>query len=91
MIVTVDELKASLRLETDEDDDMLQTYIETAENACMDILRTEEAEDLTSVSSAKVAILYAAGYMYENRTQANMNGMLLTMRALLFSDRRDAF
>jgi len=57
----------------------------------MDILRVSEAEDLTSVSAAKVAVVYAAGYLYENRTDANYNRLNLTLRALLFGDRGDAF
>lgn len=91
MIATVDEVKHSLRLETDEDNDLIADLIETAERLVMDILRISEAEDLTSVSAAKVATIYAAGYLYENRTDANYNRLNLTLRALLFGDRGDAF
>jgi len=91
MIATVGEVKHSLRLETDEDNDLIAELIETAERLVMDILRVSEAEDLTSVSAAKVAVVYAAGYLYENRTDANYNRLNLTPRALLFGDRGDAF
>ena len=91
MLVTASEVKHSLRLETGEDDAMIADLIETAERLVMDILRISEAEDLTSVSAAKVAIVYAAGYLYENRTDANHNRLNLTLRALLFGDRGDAF
>ena len=91
MIATVEEVKHSLRLETDEDDDLISDLIETAERLVMDILRVSEAEDLTSVSAAKVAAIYAAGYLYENRTDANYNRLNLNLRALLFGDRGDAF
>ena len=91
MIATVDDVKHSLRLETDEDNDLIADLIETAERLVMDILRVTEAEDLTSVSAAKVAVVYAAGYLYENRTDANYNRLNLTLRALLFGERGDAF
>lgn len=91
MIATVNEVKHSLRLETDEDNDLIANLIGTAERLVMDILRISEAEELTSVSAAKVAVIYAAGYLYENRTDANYNRLNLTLRALLFGDRGDAF
>ena len=91
MIATVNEVKHSLRLETEEDDDLITNLIETAERLVMDILRISEAEDLTSVSAAKVAVIYAAGYLYENRTEPSYNRLNLNLRALLFGDRGDAF
>ena len=91
MLVTVAEVKHSLRLETDEDDDLIEDLIATSEKLVMDILRITETEDLTCVSAAKVAALYAAGYLYENRTEANHNRLNLTLRALLFGDRGDVF
>ena len=91
MLVTVAEVKHSLRLETDEDDELIEDLIGAAERLVMDILRITETEDLTSVSAAKVAVLFAAGYLYENRTEANHNRLNLTLRALLFGDRGDAF
>lgn len=91
MIATVEEVKHSLRLETDEDNDLIAELTGTAERLVMDILRISEAEDLTSVSAAKVAVIYAAGYLYENRTDANYNRLNLTLRALLFGDRGDEF
>jgi len=91
MIVTAEEVKHSIRLETDEDDALITELIGTAERLVMDILRISEAEELTSVSAAKVAVTYAAGYLYDNRTDANFNRLNLTLRALLFGDRGDAF
>ena len=91
MIVTVAEVKQNLRLETAEDDAMIAQLIETGQRLVMDILRTDEAEDLTSVSAAKVAILYAASYLYENRAEASHSRLIMNLRALLFAERRDAF
>lgn len=91
MLVTVEEVKHNLRLETEEDDAMLEGLISTAEHLVMDIVRVSEAEELTSVSAAKVAVLYAASYLYENRTEASYNRLNLNLRALLFGDRGDAF
>lgn len=90
MIVTLDELKANLRIETDDDDDLLETYLESAEKSVKDVLRKRTIPE-GQMATAKVGVLYAATYLYEHREKADTHELMLTLRALLFGNRRPKF
>lgn len=90
MFVTLEELKQSLRIETDDDDELLTTILDSATHTVKDILRVVELQD-SGVSVAKMGVLYAATYMYEHREEADFNEMNLTLRALLFGERSSEF
>ena len=90
MFVTLEELKESLRIETDDDDELLTTILDSATHTVKDILRVVELQD-SGVSVAKMGVLYAATYMYEHREEADFNEMNLTLRALLFGERSSEF
>ena len=38
-----------------------------------------------------MAVLFAVAYLYEHREDADYHNLLLTLRSLLFGERRDAF
>ena len=90
MIVTLDELKANLRIETDDDDELLEAYLESAEKSVKDVLRKRCISD-RQLPTAKIGVLYAATYLYEHREEADIENMMLTLRALLFGNRRPKF
>ena len=91
MLVTLSELKNYLRIDSDDDDDLLEDLLAAAEKTCADILRLPEGTELSDTSNVKIAVLYAATYLYEHREQADHNKMNLALRALLFGDRSDEF
>ena len=91
MIVTMDEIKNYLRIDFEYDDAMLENLMAAAEKQCMDILRTEDITELERCPNAKIAVMYVVAYLYENRNDADFNGMNLTVRALLFGDRKEGF
>ncbi|MCH4007669.1 MAG: head-tail connector protein [Eubacterium sp.] len=88
MIVTVDEMKNYLRVDDDADDDLIKSIIGSSEKLCADILRVEE---LPSQENTKVAVMYAAAYLYEHREEADHHALIITLRALLFGDRKAEF
>lgn len=90
MIVTLDEMKMYLRVDSKEEDVLITQLMESAENLCMDVLRADE-ETLTKSQNAKTAILYTTAYFYEHREEADYKQLMLTLRSLLFGDRRDGF
>lgn len=90
MLVSLAELKNYLRIDSNDDDTLLNGLIESAEKTCADILRIDISE-LEDTSNVKIAVLYTATYLYEHREQADHNKMNLTLRALLFGDRSDEF
>lgn len=91
MLITLSELKGYLRIDSNDDDALLESLMGSAEKICAGILRTDDISKLESTENAKVAELYAATYLYEHRAEADHNKMNLTLRALLFSDRSDEF
>lgn len=91
MAVTLEEMKNYLRVDYDEDDALIGHLLQSAEKACMDIIRTEDRAALEHDGNAKVAVMYAAAYLYEHREEADHHAMMLTLRALLSSSRKEAF
>ena len=46
MIITLDEAKNYLRVDTADDDGLIENILTAARRLCMDILRTDELSDL---------------------------------------------
>ena len=91
MTVTVKEVKNFLRVDHNEDDTLIRSYIYAAESLCLDVMRTDDRTKLKSEKNARVAILYAVAYFYEHREQADYKALTLSLRALLFGSRREEF
>ena len=91
MTVTVKEVKNFLRVDHNEDDTLIRSYIYAAESLCLDVMRTDDRTKLKSEKNAKVAILYAVAYFYEHREEADYKALTLSLRALLFGSRKEEF
>ena len=103
--VTLDEGKRYLRVDSDDDNALIEALLSSAEILCREVARlTEEqwaaicaeAQDQESGTEAtaeltgnrslmRTAILYALGYLYEHREEADHHDLVLTLRNLLFS------
>ncbi|WP_026524728.1 head-tail connector protein [Butyrivibrio sp. MB2005] len=91
MLVTIDEAKKYLRVDYDEDDELIEGFIESAQQLCMDILRTDDFVVLEQDRNAKVAVLYCVAYFYEHREETNYKTVALSLRALLGGNRKAQF
>lgn len=92
MLVTLEEMKNYLRVDSDEDDVLITSLLMTAESLCRDILRIQDVAALAdSTETLKTAILYAVSYMYEHREEADYKELVLTLRSLLFGIREEQF
>ena len=91
MIVTVDEMKTYLRVDYEDDDELIEYLITAAEKQCLDILRTDDAADLEAAQNGKIAVMFTVAYLYEHREEADHHAMDLTLRALLFGSRKPGF
>lgn len=91
MVVTLEEMKNYLRVDDEEDDGLILTLLVSAERLCMDILRTDEESDLEGTENGKTAVMYTVAYLYEHREDADHHALALTLRALLFGSRKEAF
>ena len=86
-MVDLDEIKAYLRVDGDEEDGLIEKLMETAERLSKDVAR----DDALSTATMRMAMLYATAYLYEHREEADHNDLLLSLRALLMGERKAAF
>lgn len=91
MMISLEEAKNYLRVDTADDDTLIQNILIAAEKLCMDILRTDEQSVLEAEPNAKVAVPYAAAYLYEHREEADHKALTLSLRALLSGNRKAVF
>lgn len=91
MLVTLEEAKNYLRVDTADDDRLIETILSAAYQLSMDTLRTDDPEVLEQEANAKIAVLYATAYLYEHREEADHKTLVLSLRALLSGSRKETF
>ena len=91
MLVPLAAVKQYLRVDTDDEDDLLVHFAETAEQICTALLRVKKLSKVEDQVIVRVAILYAVSYLYEHREEADHRGLALTLRSLLFGVRKEVF
>ena len=91
MTVSLEEIKNYLRVSSSDDDALLEGIIAAGEHICLGILRSDDPAVLDTIPSAKLAVMYAVAYLYEHREDADHGAMNLTLRSLLFKDRKVVF
>ena len=84
-----EEARLYLKLDTEEDDAVLDVLLSASEQLCLDILRQEKAEKADG--AVKIAVLYALGYLYEHREEADHKELVQTLSYLLSGQRREVF
>ena len=109
-IVTLDTVKAYLRVDSADEDALIGILLKSAEQMAMDVARlspddwetiqkvtTDDDGNVLTIHTRKmktgdiiqmrellrIAILYAVGYLYEHREEADHHGLVLTLRNLL--------
>lgn len=90
-MIELDEMKGYLRVDHDDDDALISQMISASEKQCLDILRTDDEQVLTDAPNGKLAVMFMTAYLYEHREDADHNALNLTLRALLFGDRKVGF
>ena len=91
MLVTLDEAKLYLRIDSDDEDSLVTNLIESAESICRDVARLSSEEFKSEEATARVAVLYTIAYLYEHREQADYHELIMMLRSLLFGVRRQVF
>lgn len=98
-LISLEEAKGYLRVDTADEDAMIGILISAAERLCADVARlsdekweavssdTEDSSLLPIRETMKVAILYALGYLFEHREEADHHDLVLTLRSILFAIR----
>ncbi len=98
-LITLEEAKTYLRVDTADEDAMIGVLLSSAGRLCADVARLpedvreavdsdEEDAALTPVrETMRVAVLYALGYLFEHREEADHHDLTLTLRSILFAVR----
>ena len=93
MPVTLEEAKLYLKVDSSEDDEIIMACLNKAWILCQAVSRLDDeafsAEE--NVAAIKAAVLYALGYLYQNRECADHRELALTLRALLMDVREEVF
>jgi len=80
MILTVDEVKTHLRIENDEEDDLLESLIAQAQAAAEDYCRLSFEDDFeVPPEPVRLAVLLMVSHYYENRDNPDKQ-VYVTMR-----------
>ncbi len=101
-LITLEEAKTYLRVDSADEDAIIDSLLSVSENLCVDVARLspeqwkrigsmDDAESSGIRETMKVAILYALGYLYEHREEADHRELALSLRGLLFSIREGVF
>lgn len=90
-MITLEEAKSYLRVDFDDEDEMIESLIQSSIKHSMDVARVNSEEDLSKNPNGKIAVLYMTAYLYEHREKADYSELNLTLRALLFGDRKPGF
>ncbi|MEJ8752348.1 head-tail connector protein [Lagierella sp. ICN-221743] len=90
-MITLEEAKSYLRVDFDDEDEMIESLIQSSIKHSMDVARVNSEEELSKNPNGKIAVLYMTAYLYEHREEADYSELNLTLRALLFGDRKPGF
>lgn len=83
----LDIVKSYLRQDADDDDDLIEMFVDKAESKVMKIAGMSEEEYVAAAKIMKLPVLYATAYFYEHREEADHKELDLTLRALLAQER----
>lgn len=90
-MITLEEAKSYLRVDFDDEDEIIESLIQSSIKHSMDVARVNREEDLSKNPNGKIAVLYMTAYLYEHREEADYSELNLTLRALLFGMRKAEF
>ena len=94
-LISLEEAKGYLRVDTADEDAVIGTLLSAAGRMCADVARltdeqweavnsgTGDASLVPVRETMKVAVLFALGYLFEHREEADHHELALTLRAVL--------
>ena len=86
-MLTLKEAKNYLRVDYEEDDKLIQNLLSTSKQLVMDVGRMSEEDFSVNEDTVRTAMLFALGYLYENRSNPDYNKLTLNLRSILFAQR----
>ena len=86
-MITLKEAKNYLRVDYDEDDKLIHNLLSTSKQLVMDVGRMSEEDFSVNEDTVRTAVLFALGYLYENRNNPDYKKLTLNLRSILFEQR----
>lgn len=86
-MITLKEAKNYLRVDYDEDDKLINNLLSTSKQLVMDVGRMSEGDFSVNEDTVRTAVLFALGYLYENRSNPDYKKLTLNLRSILFAQR----
>ena len=86
-MITLKEAKNYLRVDYEEDDKLIQNLLFTSKQLVMDVGRMDESALAENEDIVRTAMLFALGYLYENRSNPDYKKLTLNLRSILFAQR----
>lgn len=86
-MITLKEAKNYLRVDYEEDDKLIQNLLFTSKQLVMDVGRMDESALAENEDTVRTVMLFALGYLYENRSSPDYQKLTLNLRSILFAQR----
>lgn len=91
MQVTLEEAKRYLRVDSSDDDALINGLIVSAETLVREVTRLNDEELLPYKEIVEIAELFTIAYLYEHREEADHKNLTETVKYLLFPIRKEVF
>lgn len=88
-MITLNEAKNYLRVDHEEDDKLILQLLDTAKSLVKDVGRMDEEKFTCFEDVTRTAVLFALGYLYENRSKPDYHALTMSLRSILFAQRED--
>ena len=91
MQVTLEKAKNYLRVDSSDDDALIESLITTAETLVKETSRMSDEELAPFEEIVEIAELFTIAYLYEHREEADHKNLTETVKYLLFPIRKEVF
>ncbi|MGN8805436.1 MULTISPECIES: head-tail connector protein [unclassified Blautia] len=91
MQVTLEKAKNYLRVDSSDDDALIESLITTAETLVKETSRMSDEELTPYKEVVEIAELFTIAYLYEHREEADYKNLTETVKYLLFPIRKEVF
>lgn len=91
VFVSLETAKAWLRVDTNDDDALIEGFITAAEDIVGGILRFPLSEFEQVPETVKQAIYYAVSVMFEQRESLDIVALMTSLRGMLFAYRKESW
>lgn len=91
VVISLEEVKAYLRVENESEDTLITSFIKTSQEMCEGILRYSLSELEVVPDTIKQAICYGVACFYEQREKVDAKEVLEMMKYLLLNYRKEGW